>query len=406
MGVVMEFWGPAAVMALLVAGGLALALMRSRRGGAAIRSDVAMYRDQLAELDRDLARGVLSEEDAAAVRLEVSRRLLDADRRAAAQSQNEGRGSTLFGAILGLLVLGVAGGLYWQLGARNYPDMGLADRLAAAEDFRATRPGQAEMVARIGAVQIDPGVPQENIDLIDRLRDALKSRPNDLTGHAMLAQNEAQLGRFTNAAEAQAQVLRIKGNAATGTDYSDYAEMLILAAGGYVSPEAEIALAKALELDPRDPIAIYYTGLMFAQIGRPDRALLFWRPLLEESPSDAPWVPAIEQQIGQVAADAGVAYSPPSRAPGPSREDVAAAAEMSEADRQAMIEGMVAQLSDRLATEGGPPEDWARLINALGVLERPDQAREIYLEALSNFGELTEARAMLDNAARSAGVLE
>ena len=79
---------------------------------------------------------------------------------------------------------------------------------------------------------------------------------------------------------------------------------------------------------------------------------------------------------------------------------------MSEADRMDMIRGMVAQLSDRLATEGGPPAEWARLIRALGVLGDSDQAKAIYDNALDVFAQDSAGLDEIAAAARQAGVLQ
>ena len=406
MGTRMGFWAIALIIGILAAAVTGTALLRPRRARAEAASDVALYRDQLDEIERDVSRGVLSQNEGGRVRVEVGRRLLEADRRDRTAAASDG--TSIPAAIaVGVATLLAAGALYWQIGARDYPDLPLAKRLAAADELRATRMSQAEMVARIGAVEIDPSVPQGHLEVIEKLRETLKTRPDDLSGYEMLARSEAQIGRYSQAAGAKARALDIKAGSATADDFAEYAELLILAAGGYVSPEAERALARALELDPRNGPAIYYTGRMFAQVGRPDRAMAFWRPLLESSQPDAPWVAPITAQIGRVAADAGIKYSPPARLaqPGPSAEDIAAAGEMSEADRAAMIEGMVAQLSDRLANSGGPPEDWARLINALGVLGRREQARNIYEEGLNAFADNPDAVEALNSAAASAGLL-
>jgi cytochrome c-type biogenesis protein CcmH len=116
---------------------------------------------------------------------------------------------------------------------------------------------------------------------------------------------------------------------------------------------------------------------MYAQQGRPDLAFPIWRNLMAESTADAPWLDPIRLQIEEVAALAGervtladLPQPAAPAAPGPTPEQIEAAAEMAPEDRSAMIEGMVAGLADRLATEGGPPEDWARLITAFGVLGR------------------------------------
>ena len=120
----------------------------------------------------------------------------------------------------------------------------------------------------------------------------------------LLARNEAALGNFKAAYEAQQAVLSIKGAEATASDYADYADMMILAAGGYVSPEAENALRGALARDASNGTARYYMGLMAAQTGRPDQAFRVWDALLKEGPSDAPWIAPIRSQIEEMAARA------------------------------------------------------------------------------------------------------
>ncbi|MBD3764142.1 MAG: c-type cytochrome biogenesis protein CcmI, partial [Rhodobacterales bacterium] len=81
-------------------------------------------------------------------------------------------------------------------------------------------------------------------------------------------------------------------------------------------------------------------------------------------------------------------------------------ADMTEEERQAMIRSMVDGLAERLATEGGGAQDWARLIGALGVLGDTDRARTIWAEAQGVFADRPEDLAAVRAAARQAGVAE
>ncbi|TDK50436.1 c-type cytochrome biogenesis protein CcmI [Antarcticimicrobium luteum] len=409
----MTFWIITSAMALAVAALLTLALMRARGGaGPAAAYDLQVYRDQLKEIDRDLARGVIGAADAERIRAEVSRRILAAD--ASARKAQGGSGQpqavTLVTAVA-LAVLVIAGSvlLYRGLGAPGYGDLGLKHRLAMADEFRNSRPDQAAAEAQM------PAQPPREIDdgykaLVDQLRSTVANRPDDARGHDLLAQHEANSGNFQAAYMAKEQVLRIKGDAAAAQDFSDYAELLIMAAGGYVSPQAEAALAGALERDRTNGPARYYWGVMMAQTGRPDIAFRIWEETLRQGPPDAYWIAPIRGQIEQMAARAGVEYAlPPAGggAPmlaGPSSEDVAAAADMSAGDRQEMIRSMVGRLSDRLASEGGSPAEWARLIGALGVLGETERARAIYAEAKQTFAEDAAALAQIEDAAQKAGI--
>ncbi len=409
----MMFWIVSGAMAGLVALLLVLAILR--RGGAdgSAAFDVQVYRDQLKEVERDLARGVISDSEAEQIRIEVSRRLLEADRAAAeGGAAPDGAPRTLSAVMAGLVALAVAGGglaLYARVGAPGYLDLPLAARLEMAEEARLNRPSQAQAEAdAAGEAMPRPEADAAYLDLVEQLRTAVADRPDDLQGHMLLARHEAALGRFDAAHRAQARVLAIKGDAATAADYSDYADLLVLAAGGFVSPEAEAAVGEALARDPANGTARYYSGLLAAQTGRADVAFRIWRALLEASPPDAPWVPPIRVQILPLSQVAGVDYVlPPLDAPpvGPTAEDIEAAEDMSPAARMEMIRGMVSGLSERLATEGGPPEDWARLIRAYGVLGRRDAAAAIWAEAQEVFPDDIN-RVPILRAARDAGVAQ
>ncbi|MDR0808231.1 MAG: c-type cytochrome biogenesis protein CcmI [Gemmobacter sp.] len=405
------FWVTAG--ALVLTSGLAL-LLGLRRGGAAVAKapavahDIAVYRDQLAEIARDAGRGLLPPEEAERLRIEVSRRILEADRVARRGGDVAAPGGGL-ALPMALVVLALAGGvwLYTRLGAPGYPDMPLQARIAAAERMRTERPSQAEAEAQAPATPEPQGVSTEFQDLMEKLRATMTARPDDLRGQQLLARNEAQLGHFAAAATAQGAMIRLMGENAGADEYASLAELLVFAAGGYVSPEAEKALTEALRRDPRNGTSRYYSGLMFAQTGRPDRAFTLWRDLLESSSPEAPWVVPLKAQIGEMAARAGVRYEPQAGSDaGPDAAALGAAAGMSDEGRKAMIEGMVQQLNDRLAREGGPAADWAKLITSLGVLGQPERARAIWAEAQGRFAGHAEDLARLRAAAEQAGVAQ
>lgn len=401
------FWLTAGALLAGTALALIFGFRQGRRVEAPAVQDLQVYRDQLAEIERDQARGVIAVEEAARLKTEVSRRILEADRSMQTAVAGEARGpGGAFVVLAVLLVLAGGVALYWRLGAPGYPDMPLAQRYAMAEELHANRPDQAAAEAEAPDTEQTEGVDPEFLQLMERLRAAAASRPGDLEGQRLLAQNEARLGRFAAAHAAQAELIRIKGDAASAEDYAGLGELLIFAAGGYVSPEAEAALVKALELDPKNGTARYYAGLMFAQLARPDRAFTLWRGLLAESQPDDPWVEPIRSRIQEIAMLAGEKYELPPAAGlrGPDAAALDAAGEMSEADRSAMIEGMVAQLNDRLASEGGSAAEWAQLLRALGVLQRRDQAAAIWIEAQGRFAGRPEDLETIRAAAQAAGV--
>lgn len=390
------FWAVAGGLVLAVAAVMLRAL--SRPVDAAPVADpqgIKVYRDQLTEVERDLARGVIGADEAGRLRTEVQRRLLDADRagREAAQARRPWPLAPVAAAVA-LTLLGGAAVYYW-LGAPGYPDLPLAARLEMSDELYRTRPAQAVAEAQAPA----PAAPQadaEFLALMEKLRAAVAARPDDLQGLELLARNEAVLGRYAEAARAQDHLLALLGDAATVGQHLDAVQYLVAAAGGYVSPEAEAHLTRVLAADPQNGLARYYAGLMFAQIGRADRTFEFWEPLLAEGPADAPWMDPIRAGIQDIADRAGLRYTPPD-AKGPD-----AAGEMSAEDRQAMIEGMVGQLETRLMSEGGPEEEWLKLFNALSVLGQPDRMAAALTAAEAAFAGDDAALARLRAAAGAA----
>lgn len=403
----MSFWIIVFGLGALVAAAMIMAMNLRGRTNMETGHDVRVYKDQLSDIDRDVARGVISKEEAEQSRLEVSRRLLLADEASTEVAQQEPSSFNFFvGAVVAIVLMGGSVLLYEQLGAPNYPDLPLETRIANADVNRANRPDQSAAEAAVAETVAAPTPTPEHLELMEKLRRALEQRPDDLQGHILLAQNEAGIGNFVGAYQAQQIVIKLKGDDVTAADYADLADMMILAAGGYVSPQAEDALTKALRLDPNDGTALYYSGLMFAQSGRPDMSFRVWSPLFDNSTIDDPWYEPIRQQIEMVARDAGIRYELPSVAPmpGPSADDVKAAEDMSPEDRAEMIQGMVSRLSDRLATEGGPASDWARLIAALSVLNEKDKAAEILTEARAIFAESDADLKIINSAASRAGL--
>ena len=414
----MTFWIIVAMLSIGVGTVLGLTLMRGRVGDAPPAAyDLQVYRDQLREVDRDTTRGVIGAEDAERLRAEISRKILAADAQLQAGGESGGQPRMLGIVAAGVIVAAIAGGgvaLYSWIGAPGYRDLPMATRMAESDAARAERLDQDAAEARFAPQE--PGLPEgtdaEYLALVERLRETVAERPEDRRGLRFLVRSEAALGNMGAARKAQAQLIEAKGEDATATDYATLAELMINAAGGYVSADAEAALRDALDREGQLPTARFYLGVYMAQVDRPDSAFRLWRDLLAESTPDAPWVAPIRSGIEDLAARAGVRYELPPRqaapmAPsGPSAGDIEAAEDMDPEARREMIRGMVARLSDRLATEGGTAQDWARLINAYGVLGEAEQAGRIWAEAQTVFADSPERLATVRAAAETAGVAE
>ncbi len=351
---------------------LALAILLAplflRRRGAASREayNLAVYRDQLAEIERDLARGVLAAEHAEAARAEIARRILALK---PAEAETGTSTNHRAAATVAILMLPVAAGmLYWQLGSPSLPDQPFAARTAAGPPTAAANPAAIdinEALAQLGA--------------------HLKEHPEDLTGWLLLARAEMGLDRYREAADSYRHAAELSGHRA---DISgDWGEAQVLAAGGTVTPAAKEAFTAGLRDPETAPRSRYYLALAQMQQGEVKSALAAWVDLAAEAPTDADWLPLVRQRIAEAANTLGIDPATLNRRAGaPNEAAVAAAAKAaataSPEERQAMILAMVGKLASRLESQPDDVEGWARLGRSYMVLNQPDKAREAYARAV------------------------
>ena len=394
------FWIICIVMALGIALLLAAPLLRPVAAPVE-HPQIALYKGQLEEVDRDVTRGVLNPSEAERARAEISRRLLNVSRTEQATGTAPAWASRAVASLIAVVLLGVGGATYLDLGAPGEPDQPIAARLAQAEEMRANRPDQAALEAAAPAAPpVD--APKEYTDQIAQLRAIVPTRPDDLEGWTLLSFHETRLGNYAAALVAQDRVVALKGDTVTLDDLQRQLDLMVAAANGVVSPEAEVIARDLLTRDEANVAGRYYMGALYNQTGRPDIAFRFWRPIVESGDTSF-HADLTRAQIEDAAARAGIEYSLP-EVKGPGMADMAAAQDMSPEDRQAMIGGMVAQLADRLATQGGPASEWARLITAYGVLGDKEKAGTVWAEAQTTFADDSVAMQVLETAAQSAGV--
>ena len=345
-------------VALMTAAAVWAVLWPLARRGGDLRggSDVAVYRDQLAEIERDRASGLIAENEAAGAQVEVSRRLIaaaDAQARAPADAVSATwRRRAVAVAALILLPLGAAA-LYVALGSPSLPDQPLAARLASAR----------------GNQSIDT--------LITQVEDHLTRHPEDGRGWEVIAPVYLRLGRFEEAVKARRNAVKLNG--ATAERESALGEALVFAANGVVTAEAKAAFERAIALDANGVQARYFLGLAAEQDGDRTQAAAAWRALIAAAPPDAPWLELLRNALARVEGRAGGGGA----AGGPSVDasDDQAAVQLSPEQRKAMIEGMVNRLSERLHRDGADVDGWLRLVRSYMVLGEPDKARAAVVDA-------------------------
>jgi cytochrome c-type biogenesis protein CcmH len=325
---------------------------RAPEGGG---SDVVVYRDQLEEIARDRAAGLIGQVEAEAARIEVSRRLIAAADAAEWEKPAE-RGSPLLrrrltAAVALVLMPAGAVALYLMVGSPQLPGEPLQARLRAIH-------GNHSIAA-----------------LVARVEDHLAHHPDDARGYAVLAPVYLEIGRFDQAVNAYRKVLALSGE--NSQRLADLGEALTAQAGGVVTAEAKGDFTRALKLDPKELKAQFFTGMAAKQDGDKKKAIAIWHAMLDKAPPNATWIATVKQALAR----ANGVPSSGANAPGPSAADMAAASQMSAKDRNAMITGMVARLAARLKQNGSDPAGWLRLVRSYRVLGQSDKEKATIADA-------------------------
>lgn len=403
-------WSSIALLTVGVLAIIILPLLRNRpeAGFDTQRADydVALYKDQLKEVDRDLERGLLTGEQAEAVRTEIKRKLLnstDGGKPEKAVSAGTSRRNILTAVVMSLFVALGAAGLYSYLGQPGREDLAYADRDIEAER-NAMEDGQAE---------------QEMQALLDQLARRLEKNPGDIKGWLLLGRSLIARRRYDESAAAYKHAVDLSPN--DPEIAVDYAEAFIFSNKGQVDKETSGVLQKARKMSPADPKILYYIGLYKVQSGDTAGALQDWVDIVALSPDDAPWMPTIHRQIksafeasgidpGSIKPSAealefakaqgitsgitpGIApgkttgnTSGATSAPGPTAEDMKAAQQMSGEEQSQMIRGMVARLAEKMKQNPDDIGGWKRLARAYQVLGEKEKAQEALdrIKALEN----------------------
>ncbi|MEW9837532.1 c-type cytochrome biogenesis protein CcmI [Mesorhizobium marinum] len=357
----MLFWVIAGLLTLGASLSVLLPLARrGQAGGAEGSHDVEVYRDQLAELDRDAERGLIGPTEAEQARAEIARRILKADKLArleGAGDRADGRAVRSLGVAAVLAVPLVSWGIYAATGSPDLPSQPLAARL-------------------------DKNPADSTVDeLVARAEAHLAANPDDARGWDVLAPIYVRIGRNNDAVTAYQNAIRLDGP--SGARQSGLGEALAGAAGGLITAQARDAFAKALDLEPGQPKAAFFLATAQVQEGRVAEAVDAWRAMLRNLPADSPWRGAVEQAVAEGDRRLAAVGGPK----GPTPDAVEAAGQMSEEDRSAMIETMVAGLDERLRQNPRDLEGWMRLVRSYHVLGRAPEARDALARGVAAFGE-------------------
>ena len=333
-------------------------------------NEATVYKDQLAEIDRDVAAGLIGVSEAGAARVEIGRRLLaavDGERDLPARSNLGLRRASAVVALVALPVAAVT--FYLSLGSPRLGDFPLASRTRS----------------------VDANQPLDN--MVAQVEAHLEKNPTDGRGWTVLAPVLARLGRYDDAVRAYRNSINYAGDSAERR--ADLGEALAGAAGGVVTAEAKAEFERAVAQSADDPKASYFLGLAAEQDGRAADAASIWRGMLAKAPADAPWRPLLQSALARVGGPAPPALS---------SDAMTAAKDMSEGDRGAMIRGMVDQLATRLKQNGDDVEGWLRLMRAYMVMGEREKAVGVLVDARQAVASDAERLRQLNEGAKNLGL--
>lgn len=299
-------------------------------------SDVAVYRDQLDEIQRDRSTGLIGDAEAEAARVEVSRRLIAAADAAESERPAE-ETATLrhrrVTAIAGLVLLPAgAFALYLTLGSPDLPGEPLAARVQTA------------------------GAARDVQDMVAKVEDHVTRNPNDGKAWEVLAPVYMRIGRYDDAVRAWSNAISLNGSNAERE--ADFGEAMVAAANGVVTADAKAAFDRALKIDPQDVMARFYTGMAADQDGRRAEADKIWNDLIAGAPPNAPWIEVVRHALARNA-PAAAATAP------------AAAAQGAPPDHD--VNAMVERLADRLKKDGSDVQGWLELVRSYRALNQNDK---------------------------------
>jgi cytochrome c-type biogenesis protein CcmH len=354
---VMLFWILVAAMTAAVAALLLYPLLRGAKAPDDGREgEVAVYRDQLRELDRDLSGGLITADEADYARAEIGRRLIAVSAAGPAAAPKAARHHRFSEAFI-LLLLPLTGlCLYVAMGRPDLPSQPLQARLE--------NPGNDMAI------------------LVSKAERHLAQNPEDGKGWDVLAPIYFNAMRIDDAEKAYRNAIRLLGPSAIRLD--GLAETLMAGSNGAITADARQALEQSLALEPDNPRAKFYVALSMEQAGQTGEARAAFETIAKESPADAPWLPMVNDHIAKNGGTPDVAAA--NKAPGgPTAEDVAAAQTMNAGDQQQMIRGMVESLDAKLKADPNNFEGWVRLVRSYAVLNDKDRAADALKRGLAAF---------------------
>ena len=327
-------------------------------------TNLAIYRDQLKELDNDLAAGTIDRLHFDTAKREIERRVLEEVEQEADRSASISGPKWTMAVGVAVLIPLIAIPSYVGLGTPAALDV---QKSAARQD------GAGE-----GGHDLSP---QKIAGMVDQLKEKLKAQPEDADGWLMLAKTTGALARYEESANAYRAAARLRPKDAQLL--ADFADTMAMAQGRVLTGEPERLVAQALQVDPNNVKALALGGTIAFEKKDFAQAALLWKRILSIVPPDSEFAERIRVSVTEVENKAGLASS-------------ASAPEL----KPAPVVAAAASLSGRVdispaAKKAVAPEDTVFIFaRAATGPKMPLAILRVQAKDLPKLFELTEAMAM------------
>jgi len=339
--------------------------------------ELAVYRDQLAEIETERADGLIAGSEAEAARVEVARRLIrTAEEHARFDAAPSAREASRLhqAAVYAAAAIPVAAiALYLVVGSPALPDRPYASRIS-------------EPVEQASAA-----------DLVAKVEAHLRQSPDDGRGWDVLAPVYMRMGEFQQAEDAYERAIRLLGE--SPARLTGFARAAIMSENGVVNEPARQAYAKLLSADAQAIEPQVWLAIAKEQDGDLAGATAEYRRLLALEQTKDPWRQLLDERLK--VATAKLNGEPEPQAAAPDASDVGA---MSPEARQKFIDSMVAGLADRLKKDGKDLAGWMQLVRAYTVLGKKQEATAALTDARASFAGDEKSLAQLHELAQSLGL--
>ena len=252
------------------------------------QANIAVYRDQLSELEADLRNGIIGEEQFAQDRDEIERRLLEdtaqTGSKKTAPATVNARGTAY---VLGFSIPFIAIIFYLNVGEPNL----IENPAVVSSPPTATAAGPMERS-------------QEQIEAnVEKLAKKLESNPNDAQGWTMLARSYSSMEKFSEAAGAYAKATDLTPRDADL--WSEYAFATAMASGRSLQGKPMELINHALQVDPENAKALQLAGSAAFEAKDYKKAVDYWQRVLKKVPADSEVGKAITGRINEAKTLAG-----------------------------------------------------------------------------------------------------